>query len=138
MLRVVPLLCLAWGACAAEFTWDDWVKQMEEPCTAYVKAQAKAGQSRAWEKKIDEKIKQKVADNAALNESSAFQAIILDWFNDHEGSLRSEDPESILEACLFFLRCIRTGTPPPPNMRNRLTRVSADELLDVLKKGMGK
>lgn len=66
-------------------------------------------------------------------ESRQLQDIALDWFFDHQGSLRSKDLESMKHACMFFALFVETGTPPPLRAREYITRQSLMDLVEHLR-----
>jgi hypothetical protein len=66
-------------------------------------------------------------------EARSLETIALDWFYDNEDALRSKDRDAMKQACMLFRLFVETNTPPPLQVRSRITRDSLRELIDYLK-----
>ena len=133
-LLVPSILFLIAGACAAQDSEDLWNQCGETvipACRAYVAAFATEKESKAWNKKMDDRIKQKVSD-AGTDDDSALQSIALDWASDNKGKLEQKDRETIKKACFLFLRFWDKKIPPPGQIRERMSMQNAKELADYL------
>jgi hypothetical protein len=85
-----------------------------------------------WNKRMDDRIAQRVQDGAAGSEDSIFQRLALDWAAENEGKVRRKDPKATKEASLFFERFIRLGIPPPSQIRQGLTMKNVREIVREL------
>jgi hypothetical protein len=107
----------------AEDVWQDYKPKVEVAAKAYIKAFAKPGDQEKWDKKLAARIEDTGRDLAT---------IALDWFFDNEASLVRKMDDKILEACFFFMAFVRTNTPPPLQMRDRMTPQNFEDLISYL------
>ena len=131
---LLSVLVLIAGVCAAqdgEDMWNQCGETVIPACRAYVAAFSTEKEIAAWNKKMDDRIKQKVSD-AGADDDSALQSIALDWASDNKGKLEQKERKAIKEACLLFLRFWDKKIPPPGQIRERMSMQNAKELADYL------
>jgi hypothetical protein len=129
------IVLVAVGAYAAEddgmTLWNQCGETVIPACRAYVATFVTEKEAKAWSKRTDDCIQQKMTDGG-LSEDSAIQSIGLDWATDNRGKLEKRDREAIKRACLLFLRFWDRKIPPPGQMRERMTLKNSKELADFL------
>jgi len=101
--------------------WARWKPDMEKAIRAYLDVCSTKQERAKWNARIDERC-----------EERSLQTVALDWFFDNENDLTDKEPEAIKEACFFFLRFIETKTPPPLQMRGRMTDDNFSMLVEFL------
>ena len=101
---------------------------LEPACDKYLAAFSDAKERAKWNRKLDDRIAQRIQDGAAGSEDSIFQRLALDWAAENEGKVRRKEPKALKEACLMFDRFIRMGIPPPWQVRQGLTLKNVREI----------
>ena len=96
----------------SEDVWQEYRPRVETAVRAYIKAHAKLGEQERWNKNMADRIS---------DSERTLSTIALDWFFDHEADLQRKLENAMLEACFFFMEFVRTNTPPPLQMRDRMT-----------------
>ena len=134
LLAFLPILAVAQdgtGKTDAD-QWEECKTILIPACERYLAAFSGDKERASWNKRMDERIAQKIADNGATDDTSAFQTIALDWAADNRKKIEKKDRECIKVACMLFVRFSKTGIPPPGQVRNELTSSNAKELADWL------
>jgi hypothetical protein len=144
VLAAALLICLAPLACAAgdndeeapigdsSERWSRAQALLRPACDDYLGTFTTQKERDKWNKRMTDRVKQRVTDGAPQNEQAIFQALALDWVAGSEGKLRKKDPGAIKIACLFFKRFMDEGIPPPTMMRQRLSLKDCREMVDIL------
>jgi len=125
MAEVVTILSLACPVFAADDSlkvWADTKDDVAKAATSYLDAFSTVGEREKWKKNIKERM-----------EERPLQAIALDWFFDHQGELQDKDPDAVKTACMFFLLFVETRTPPPSQIRTRITRENMEAMAEFLR-----
>jgi len=128
ILMTLVLLALPCHAVAEDglAVWNKWKPDMEKAVRAYLKAHSTPEEEKKWNKRMDGRC-----------EERSLQTVALDWFFDHEDALKAKEKEKIKEACFFFIRFIKTNTPPPLQMRSRMTGENFESLIQYLESETG-
>jgi hypothetical protein len=108
--------------------WRRAQVMLEPACEKYLATFCDAKERAKWNRKLTDRIAQRVQDGAAGSEDSIFQRLALDWAAENEGKVRRKEPKAIKEACLMFDRFIRMGIPPPWQVRQGLTLKNVREI----------
>jgi hypothetical protein len=116
---IIVVTSLASGA----DVWQEYRPKVEAAAKAYIKAYANPGQQDKWNKLLATKIEET---------GRSLSTIALDWFFDHEADLNRKMDDRILEACFYFMEFVRTDTPPPMQMRDRMTPQNFEDLISYL------
>lgn len=123
-LRLAAIMVMS--ACSisvAEDVWQEYKPKVEKAAKAYIQAYAKPGEQDKWNKRL----------SARMEETGrSLSTIALDWFFDHEAELVRKMDDKMLEACFYFMEFVRTGTPPPMQMRDRMTPQNFEDLISYL------
>ena len=119
----------AYGQDDALAAWNEGKETIAPACERYIKKFTGVGTEPRWRKKILARAAQRIVDKGgASNEAAELQAMALDWAADHEGALRSRDRGAMLDGCYWLLLFREKGVPPPPAMRERITRQNFQQL----------
>ena len=113
-------------------TWQEAAEVVRKPCAEFVQTQSKPEVMKKWRKKLEERIEQRIVDQAGDYEQH-LRAIVLDWAAGNEGLLRAGDKEAYIELCLYIGIFIEKGMSPPNMMRDRLTVDVARQLVERLR-----
>jgi hypothetical protein len=103
--------------------WKEYRPKVEVAARAYIKAYAKPGEQEKWAKGLSSRMEET---------GRSLSTIALDWFFDHEADLNRKMDDRILEACFYFMEFVRTDTPPPMQMRDRMTAQNFEDLISYL------
>lgn len=85
------------------------------------------------DRKLRERVQQKCADNAVLDEDSAMRSIMLDWAAGNEKKIRRKDQQAVIQACFYFTCFIEKGFLMPWQIRNSLDQRACDDILKYLR-----
>ena len=133
LLSFFPLAAIAQDQAKDDANqWDECKTILIPACERYLAAFSSDKERASWNRRMDENVAQKVADSPAMDDSSAFQTIALDWATDNRKSIEKKEREAIKKACMLFVRFSKTGIPPPSQVRNELTASNARELANWL------
>lgn len=105
--------------------WNEWKPEVVKAAKAYVEKFATEKDKKKWTEWIEEKC-----------ETRSLETVALDWFFDNEQGLRDKNPEKIKQACFLFIRFAETNTPPPGQIRDRLTNENMSSLVEFLNSGV--
>jgi hypothetical protein len=108
--------------------WAKAQHQLQPACEKYLAVFCDAKERAKWNRRLNDRIAQRVLDGAAGSEDSIFQRLALDWAAENEGKIRRKEPKALKEACLMFDRFIRTGIPPPWQVRQGLTMENVQQI----------
>jgi len=125
MVVAILLSFLSSAFCEEDAGLVVWAEMKGEVMKASVEFLARfstAKERDKFRKSIEEKMETRTLGDVAL-----------DWFYDNEGQLRSKDREAMKQACMMFRLFVETGTPPPTQVRSRITREAFRELVDYLR-----
>lgn len=112
--------------------WERARAMLLPACDAYLDAFSTPKDRQKWNRRLTERVQQRVMDGAPQNADSILQSIALDWVAGSEDKLRKRDSKAILTACLYFRRFIDDGIPPPAMMRQRLSMKDIREMVSTL------
>lgn len=116
---IIVVTSLASGA----DVWQEYRPKVDVAVRAYIKAYAKLGEQERWAKGLSSRME---------DTGRSLSTIALDWFFDHEADLNRKMDGRILEACFYFMEFVRTDTPPPMQMRDRMTPQNFEDLISYL------
>ena len=130
------LISVLLGLCSFAFAEDEdlWEKHKDEVttiCKKYIAKVVSSKEQKAWRKKVEDTVQQRVKD-AGTDEESALQSYGFDWAADNRAKLESKDEQCIKKACMLFVYFKEKNYSPPGQMRERLTDENVRELVSFL------
>lgn len=111
---------------------NDELKQLSAKCREYIKVFAEKDELQTWNKKLDQRIEQRITDNQTLDEDSAMRDIALDWLAGSETQIKEKKPEQLKISCFYFIRFIDINHTMPTQVRERLTSNSCTKMIEML------
>lgn len=114
------------------------LNEISSTCNRFVEIMGYKEEQKKWDKKLTERIKQRIADSSICDEDSALRSIALDWLAGNDNKVRNKDIEGIKVTCFFLIRFIDINHTMPTQLRDRLTNMNYRKLLDHLEEEMKK
>jgi len=109
--------------------WD----QLKDSAQRYLAACVRPETRTKMAKKFKNNVEQRVQDTG-WDEDTAMRTLMLDWAAGNRGKLERKEPESVAQACFYFVAFLDKGYDVPGQIRESLTSKTVAEILDYLEK----
>jgi hypothetical protein len=136
---LIVLISIACSAGARESGEPDvpWDK-LRDTAKRYLDACVGESTVNSMERKLKQRVDQRMQDNDTFSEDTIMRSIMLDWIASNEGSIKKKDKEAVTLACFYFMTFVDRGYQVPQQIRTRLTPDVVKEILDHLESEIAK
>lgn len=114
--------------------WD----KLHDTAKRYLDACSTPKIVQGMEKKLKQRVQQRMQDNDDLSEDTCMRSFMLDWAASNEGSIKRKEKEAVTQACFYFMTFVDKGYLIPQQIRSRLTPDVVKEILDHLESEIAK
>jgi hypothetical protein len=128
LLLVTILLPAILAAGEDEVPW----KQLRGVAGRYLTACSSPETIKTLNRKLKERVAQRIADNSVLNEDSALRSLMLDWAASNEEAITRGDSEILTQACLYLVTFIDKGYAFPEQIRVRLNADVIEQIMQYM------
>lgn len=110
-----------------EIPWD----KIKDSAGRYLEKCVAKRDRDAMARKMEQRIKQRVADTA-VDADQAAREIMFDWAAENRGSLKKKDPVAIAQVCYYFVSFMERGFLISSQIRKSLTPSLVSKIVDYL------
>lgn len=125
---VAATVVLSASVSAYEVPWQ----RLRDSCDAYLQNCVSKSDAQSLVNKLNGRVRQKISDNPDNSEDVAMRNIMLDWAAGASGDLQKKKPDTIKQACCYFVIFHDKGFDVPHQIREQLTQGNVDEILQYL------
>jgi len=128
-------LLIAFSISAQDTTKEYQIPYLElrKASISYIESNCTRDEIKELGDKLDERIAQKLEDNANLQEDTAMCVIVLDWIVDNREYIRKKEKTAITQACFYFVRFVDKKCPLPSQFRQQLNEKTCNEIINYMK-----
>jgi hypothetical protein len=123
---VATLLCCATRA--EDVPWD----KLRDAANRYLEACVPAKEVQSMNKKLKQRVEQRMSDNDGALEDNTLRDLMLDWAFANESRIKNRDREAVKQACLYFVIFHDKGFSMPAQIRDQLTPDAVTDILEYL------
>jgi hypothetical protein len=124
----LPVCLQARDSGEPDVPWD----KLRDTASRYLDACCTPKTVQSMEKKLKQRVEQRMQDNDTYSEDTCMRSFMLDWAASNEGNLKKKEKEAVTQACFYFVTFIDKGYLIPQQIRSRLTPDVVKEILDHL------
>jgi hypothetical protein len=128
LLLVTILSPAVLAAGEEEVPWD----KLRDLAGRYLAACSSPETVKRLNRKLRQRVAQRVADNNALDEDSALRSLMLDWAASNEEAIRSREAKAVTQACVYLITFLDKGYTLPEQVRTRLNPDVAREIMQYM------
>jgi len=116
-----------------EVPWD----RLLDVAGRYLAACSTPEKVKALNRKLKQRVEQRIADNSDLNEDNALRSLVLDWAAGNEDAVTRRDSEAVTQACVFLTVFQHKKHTLPESVRTRLTPEAVRGMTQCMKGEIG-
>jgi hypothetical protein len=125
-IAITALLCCA--VRAEDVAWD----KLRDAANRYLEACVPAKEVQSMNKKLKQRVEQRMNDNDGALEDNIMRDLMLDWAFANETRIKNNDREAVKQACLYFVIFHDKGFSMPAQIRDQLTPDAVKDILEYL------
>ncbi|MGD0088694.1 MAG: hypothetical protein ABSE73_02135 [Planctomycetota bacterium] len=128
LLLVTILSPVVLAAGKEEVPWD----RLRDLAGRYLAACSSPKTVKALNRKLKQRVAQRVADSNVLDEDSALRSLMLDWAADNESAITSKGAKAVTQACVYLVTFLDKGYTLPEQVRTRLNPDAVREIIEYM------